>query len=54
MTIDESQVFKKASDLNSSGSKPAVRHFLSIQRAMDLHGFGFSGRTFANYRDRIW
>ena len=54
MTIDESQVFKKASDLNSGGSKPAVRHFLSIQRAMDLHGFGFSGRTFANYRDRIW
>jgi hypothetical protein len=32
-----------------------VRHFLSIQRSIYLHGFSFSGRTFANTgRDESW
>jgi hypothetical protein len=55
MTVDEKQVFNTAWELHAGDSEPVVRHFLSIQRSMDLHGFGFSGRTFANMgRDRIW
>jgi MFS family permease len=55
MTVDEKQVFNSAWELHAGDSEPVVRHFLSIQRSMDLHGFGFRGRTFANTgRDRIW
>ena len=55
MTVDETQVFNKAWELHAGSSQPVMRHFLSIQRSMQLHGFGFSGRTFANAgRDRIW
>ena len=48
MTVDETEVFDKAWKLHAADSEPVVRHFLSIQRSMYLHGFGFSGRTFAN------
>jgi MFS family permease len=55
MTVDETQVFHKAWELHAVDSEPVVRHFLSIQRSMDLHGLGFSGRTFGNTgRGRIW
>jgi MFS family permease len=48
MTIDETKVFKKASNLHAEDSEPIVRHFRSTQKFMHLPGFGFSGRTFMN------
>jgi hypothetical protein len=55
MTVDEKQAFDKAWELHAGDSEPVVRHFLSIQRSMYLHGFSFSGRTFANTgRDQSW
>ena len=38
MTVDEKQVFDKAWELHAGDSEPVVRHFLSIQRSMYLHG----------------
>jgi MFS family permease len=55
MTVDETQVLHKAWELHAADSEPIVRHFLSIQRSIDLHDLGFSGRTFANTgRNRTW
>ncbi len=55
MTVDEKQVFDKAWELHAGDSEPVVRHFLSIQRSIYMHGFSFSGRTFANTgRDQSW
>jgi MFS family permease len=55
MTVDESQVFNKASELHAGDSEPVMRHFLSSQRSLELHNFGFTGRTFANTgRNRNW
>ena len=48
MTVDETEVFEKAWELHVGDSEPIVRHFLSSQRSMQLHGLGFRGRTFAN------
>ncbi len=45
MTVDETHVFHKAWELHAADSEPIVRHFLSIQRSIDLHDLGFSGRT---------
>jgi MFS family permease len=46
MTIDETRIFTKASNLHAGESEPIMRHFLSTQKFMHLPGFGFSGRTF--------
>jgi MFS family permease len=55
MTVDETQAFNNAWELNVEDSEPVMRHFLSSQRSMQLHSLGFSGRTFANTgRDRNW
>jgi MFS family permease len=55
MTVDETEVLKKARELHGGKSEPIMRHFLSSQRSMQLPNFGFSGRTFANTgRDRNW
>ena len=55
MTVDETQAFNSAWELHVENSEPVMRHFLSSQRSMQLHSFGFSGRTFANTgRDRNW
>jgi MFS family permease len=48
MTVDETDVYQKAWDLNAGDSEPIVRHFRSTQRFMHLPGFGVSGRTFTN------
>ena len=48
MTVDETEVYQKAWDLNAGDSEPIVRHFRSTERFMHLPGFGFSGRTFTN------
>lgn len=48
MTVDETEVYKKAWNLHASEVEPVVRHFRSTQRVMHLPGFGFSGRTFTN------
>jgi MFS family permease len=48
MTIDETKVFRKVSNLHAGDSEPIVRHFRSTQKVMHLPGFGFSGRTFMN------
>ena len=55
MTVDEAKAFNSALELQVENSEPVMRHFLSSQRSMQLHSFGFSGRTFANTgRDRNW
>ena len=55
MTVDETQAFNKAWELHAANSEPVIRHFLSSQSSMQLHSFGFSGRTFADTgRDRNW
>jgi MFS family permease len=55
MTVDETQAFNNAWELHAANSEPVIRHFLSSQSSMQLHSFGFSGRTFANTgRDRNW
>jgi hypothetical protein len=48
ITVDETEVFKKAWNLHAGDSEPIVRRFLSTQRIMHLPSFGFSGRTFMN------
>jgi len=48
MTVDETEVYRKAWNLHSSDVEPVVRHFRSTQKVMHLPGFGFSGRTFMN------
>ena len=48
MTVDETEVYRKAWNLHSSDAEPVVRHFRSTQKVMHLPGFGFSGRTFVN------
>ena len=48
ITIDETKVFRKVSNLHAGDSEPIVRHFRSTQKVMHLPGFGFSGRTFMN------
>ena len=48
MTVDETEVYRKAWNLHSGESEPVVRHFRSTQKVMHLPGFGFSGRTFVN------
>jgi hypothetical protein len=48
MTVDETEVYKKAWNLNEGDSEPVVQHFLSTQKVMHLPGFGVSGRTFMN------
>lgn len=48
MTVDETEVYRKAWNLHASDVEPVVRHFRSTQKVMHLPGFGFSGRTFMN------
>ena len=48
MTIDETKVFKNASNLHAGDSEPIVRHFRSTQKFMHLPGFDFSVPTFMN------
>ena len=48
MTVEETQVFNAVWDLHSGDSEPVVRHYLATQRSVNLHGYGFSGRTFAD------
>lgn len=48
MTVDETEVYKKAWSLHIGEEEPVVRHFRSTQKIMHLPGFGFSGRTFVN------
>jgi MFS family permease len=48
MTVDETEVYKKAWTLHAEDSEPVVRHFRSTQRVMHLPSFGVSGRTFMN------
>jgi MFS family permease len=48
MTVEETEVYKKAWSLHSGQGEPAVRHFRSTQKFIHLPGFGFSGRTFVN------
>jgi MFS family permease len=48
MTVDETEVYRKAWNLHSGDAEPVVRHFRSTQRVMHLPGFGVSGRTFVN------
>jgi hypothetical protein len=47
MTVDETRVYNLSWDLHSGDSEPIVRHYLATQRSVHLHGYGFSGRTFA-------
>jgi MFS family permease len=47
MTVDETRVYNLSWDLHSGDSEPTVRHYLATQRSVHLHGYGFSGRTFA-------
>ena len=55
MTVDETQVFNKAWELHAGDSEPIVRHFLSTQRSIQLHGLGFCGPTFGHTgRGRVW
>ena len=55
MTVDETQIFHKAWELHAANSEPVVRHFLAIQRSIELHGLGFSGPTFGHTgRGRVW
>ncbi len=48
MTVDETEVYRKAWNLHTGETEPVVRHFRSTQRVMHLPGFGVSGRTFVN------
>lgn len=48
MTVDETEVYRKACSLHRGEGDPVVRHFRSTQKVMQLPGFGFSGRTFVN------
>ena len=48
MTVDETKVFRRVSNLHAGDSEPIVRHFRSTQKFIHLPGFGFSGRTFMN------
>ena len=48
MTVDETRVFNRAWDLHAADSKPIVRYYLSTQKSLQMHDFGFGGRTFSN------
>jgi Transmembrane secretion effector len=48
MTVDETEVYKKARSLHIGDSEPVVRHFRSTQKVIHLPNFGISGRTFVN------
>jgi hypothetical protein len=47
-TAEERRVYNAAWDLHSGDSDPFVSHYLAAPGPMHLHGYGLSGRTFAD------
>jgi Transmembrane secretion effector len=50
-TVEDSQIYDAAWELNTGDTEPRVRHYLAPQRALQLHGYGLCGRTFSNKED---
>ena len=47
-TVEDSRLYDAAWKLNTGDAEPRVRHYLAAKRAVQLHGYGLSGRTFSN------
>jgi hypothetical protein len=47
-TVEDSQLYDAVWELNVGDAEPRVRHYLAAKRAVQLHGYGLSGRTFSN------
>lgn len=48
MTVEETRVVNAVWELHTGDNGPVVRHYLASQRTSHLHGYGLSGRTFAD------